>query len=77
MTLKELHEEFNRKSMFGLFAIIAPAACMLSQLDCGFELGDALETGETPGPRMYTDVYRKAVELMLPALDRQGAFDYS
>jgi hypothetical protein len=75
ITLPELHEEFDRKAVYGLWSIVGPAACMLSHPDCGFNMDDVLETGVTPGPSMYSDNYKKAVKWMLPVLDRQGAFE--
>ncbi|KDR21496.1 hypothetical protein L798_02960 [Zootermopsis nevadensis] len=75
ITLEELHEEFDRKVMYGVWSTICAAPCMLSRPDCGFELDDALERGVTPGPTMFTDDYKKVVKWMLPVLERQGAFD--
>ena len=47
---------------------------MLSKPDSNIELDDLFERGETPGPSMYSDTYRQTVKMMLPVLDRQGAF---
>jgi hypothetical protein len=74
ITLEELHEEFDRTCFYGLWVLIGPAACMLSKPDCGLELDDLLEKGKTPGRSMYSDTYRETVKIMLPVLDRQGAF---
>jgi hypothetical protein len=74
ITLAELHEEFDRKSTYGLLAIAVCSAFMMSDPDCGFNMEDAIERGLTPGPSMFSDRYKKAVKWMLPVLDRQGAF---
>jgi hypothetical protein len=74
MTLTELRKEMDRKSTYGLFAVAVASSYMTSDPDCGFEMEDALERGMTPGPSMFSDNYKKAVEWMLPVLYRQGAF---
>jgi hypothetical protein len=74
ITLQELRQEFDRKAMYGLWSMVCAVACMLSHQDCGFELGDALERGVTPGRSMFTDSYKKALKWMLPVLERQGVF---
>lgn len=74
ITLEELHKEFDRTCFYGLWMLIGPIACMLSKPGCGLELDDLFERGETPGPSMYSDIYRETVKMMLPVLDRQGAF---
>ncbi|XP_069701077.1 uncharacterized protein [Periplaneta americana] len=75
MTLQEVHEEFDRKSSHGVWAMIGPAACMLTEPDNGFDLDKALMTGEIPGPSMYNDYYRTVLKWMLPVLDKKGAFN--
>ncbi|KDR21495.1 uncharacterized protein LOC110827944 [Zootermopsis nevadensis] len=74
ITLDELYEEFDRKSIYGLFAITVASSFMMSDPDCGFNLEDTIERGLTPGPSMFSDRYKKTVKWMLPVLCRQGAF---
>lgn len=75
ITLQQLQEEFDRTSFYGLWMLIGPTACMLSKPDSNIELDDLFERGVSPGPSMYSDTYRQTVKMMLPVLDRQGAFD--
>jgi hypothetical protein len=74
ITLDELHEEFNRKSAYGLFMTTIPSSFMMSDPDCGFDIEDAFIRGVVPGRRMFSDRYKKVVKWMLPVLHRQGAF---
>ena len=73
--MQGLHEEFDRTCCDGLWMLIDPVGYMLSKPGCGFELGDLFERSETPEPSMYSDLYRETVNIMLPVLHRQGAFD--
>jgi hypothetical protein len=74
ITLQQLHEEFDRKVMYGVFSMIVPAAVMLSKPGCGLDFDDMFMRGVIPGPSIYSDNYKKAVKWMLPVLDLQGAF---
>ncbi|PSN47056.1 hypothetical protein C0J52_09362 [Blattella germanica] len=68
-TLSEIYDEFERKAMYGVFAIISPAGMMTSDPAGGFDFFEAMR-GKTPGPKMYSDFYRQAVKFHLPLLDK-------
>ncbi|PSN47049.1 hypothetical protein C0J52_09365 [Blattella germanica] len=74
-TLEELHQEIDKKSVFGLYALCCPYAVMQCDPDCGFSFDDILATGKTPGPSIYDETYKKNIKVLLPWLAVKGAFE--
>ncbi|XP_069701078.1 uncharacterized protein [Periplaneta americana] len=75
VTLQDIHDEYARKSTFGLVLLLAQVAVIQSRPGCGFEIEECLETGTNPGRSMYSDNYRDNVKTFLPIFDRNGAFE--
>jgi hypothetical protein len=74
ISLKELHEEFDKEAMFGLYSMIGPYSVMQCEPDCGFNLDDALSRGSIPGRCMYGENYKMAVRWLLPWFESKGVF---
>ncbi|PSN47055.1 hypothetical protein C0J52_09363 [Blattella germanica] len=73
--IEELQEEYDKKALYGVYSLIAAYGVIQCDPEIGFSFDDAVDTGKTPGTKMYSEYYKEIVKVVLPVLDRKRAFD--
>jgi len=73
ITLEALRKDYDDKAVFGLFGVCCFLPVTLA--DKGVEPETLLESGTGHIPEvLYGELYKKALQRMLPEFDKKGAF---